>query len=94
MGCRSEGSLIVDNHGTNSRCRGMSFGQYLSQDDYRIGQPITFNVLPDDVLLEIFDSYMDEDMGKNFTSPQSATCLYTRNTREGHPEKAGRLYLS
>jgi len=27
---------------------------------------ITFDMLPDDVLLEIFDFYVDEDMGEDF----------------------------
>ena len=31
-----------------------------------IGQLITFDMLPDDILIEIFDFYVDEDMGEDF----------------------------
>ena len=31
-----------------------------------IGQPITFDMLPDDILIEIFDFYVDEDIGEDF----------------------------
>jgi hypothetical protein len=68
MDRRSEGSLTVENSARSkdvrSRCRGMSFGQYHRTTAERrcdIGQLITFDMLPDDVLLEIFDFYLDED---------------------------------
>jgi hypothetical protein len=47
----------------------MSFGQYHATTAERrcdIGQLITFGMLPDDVLLEIFDFYVDEDVDEDF----------------------------
>jgi hypothetical protein len=76
MDCLSEGSLMVDNSARRwtskdicSRCRSMSFGQYHRMTAERrcdIGQLMAFDMLPDDVLLEIFDFYVDEDMREDF----------------------------
>ena len=59
MDCSSEGSLTIDNpahrpsEDIRGRCRDMSFGQY-------------HDMLLDDVLLEIFDFYVNEDMDEYF----------------------------
>ena len=75
MDCRSEGSLAVDdyarrwaNKDIRNQCQCMSFwanitGRLLSAERRcDIGQLITFDMLPDDVLVEIFYFYADEDM--------------------------------
>ena len=43
----------------------------LSDDVNIVGQLITFDMLPDDVLLEIFDFYVDKDAGEDFKRIES-----------------------
>jgi hypothetical protein len=68
--CRSGGLLTVDNHARRwtskdirSRCRRMSLGQYHATTAIMmgIGRLITFDMLPNDVLLEMYDFYVDKD---------------------------------
>ena len=78
MDGRSEGSVAIDNYarhwpGKNihSQCRRMSFGQYhtmTAEGWCDIGQPIASDMLPNVVLIEIFDLYADEDMGEDVKS--------------------------
>lgn len=41
-------------------------GHLLNEDVTYSCQLITFDMLPDDVLLDVFDFYVDEDMGEDF----------------------------
>jgi hypothetical protein len=92
MDCRSEGSLKVDNPArrwtskdTRSRCRRMSFGQYhvTTTADDATGQLITSGILPDDVLLEMFDFYVDEDKDKLYEDMDEDFEPFERQIIEG-----------
>ncbi|KAF8502626.1 hypothetical protein F5888DRAFT_1109167 [Russula emetica] len=58
MDCHSEGSLTVDNSARRRTSKDIRSGCQ--------GQLIIFDMLPDDVLLEIFDLFLGEDWGKYY----------------------------
>ncbi|KAF8502597.1 hypothetical protein F5888DRAFT_1105901 [Russula emetica] len=68
MNCRSEGSLTVDNSAPTAR-------RWTSKDirNRCRRQLIIFDMLPDDVLLEIFDFHVDEDMYEDFEPSEKQT---------------------